>query len=65
VVVDAIDDKAVNFYRKYGFTVMPTSLEQIRLLCRLKDIREDLGDLLQSQNGGRGEDGMRKRGEDS
>jgi GNAT superfamily N-acetyltransferase len=49
VVVDAIDEKAVNFYRKYGFTVMPTSLGQIRLLRRLKDIREDLGDLLQSQ----------------
>jgi GNAT superfamily N-acetyltransferase len=42
VVVDAIDDKAAGFYHRFGFTAMPGSPEQRRLLRRLKDIRADL-----------------------
>jgi GNAT superfamily N-acetyltransferase len=44
VVVDAIDEKAERFYHTYGFTAMPQDPRQRRLLRRLKDIREDLGD---------------------
>lgn len=41
VVVDAIDESAVSFYEKYGFTRIPTTVP-VRLLRRLKSIAADL-----------------------
>lgn len=41
VVVDAIDDEAVNFYERYGFVAAPGHPR--RLYRRMKDIRASLG----------------------
>lgn len=41
VVVDAIDENAVGFYDKYGFTRIPDTVP-VRLLRRLKSIAADL-----------------------
>jgi GNAT superfamily N-acetyltransferase len=41
VVVDALDENAVGFYEKYGFTPVPDT-EPVRLLRRLKSIAADL-----------------------
>jgi GNAT superfamily N-acetyltransferase len=40
VVVDAIDDNAVNFYAHYGFKLIP---ESRRLVRKISDIAQDLG----------------------
>jgi GNAT superfamily N-acetyltransferase len=42
VVVDAINDNAAAFYRRYGFTEVPSTGAPTRLLRRLKDIAADL-----------------------
>jgi predicted N-acetyltransferase YhbS len=40
VIVDAIDDQAVAFYRRHGFTAAPE--QELRLYRRTKDIRASL-----------------------
>jgi GNAT superfamily N-acetyltransferase len=42
VVVDAIDDQAVRFYRRHGFVAAPEHPR--RLYRRMKDVRTSLGD---------------------
>ena len=42
VVVDAINDGAAAFYRRYNFSDIPTAAPPARLLRRLRDIAADL-----------------------
>jgi ribosomal protein S18 acetylase RimI-like enzyme len=44
VVVDAINEAAAAFYRRYGFSDIPTPAPPTRLLRRLRDIAADLDD---------------------
>jgi hypothetical protein len=42
VVVDAIDDRAAAFYRKWGFVDLPDN--PLRLYRKVSDIRRSLSD---------------------
>jgi GNAT superfamily N-acetyltransferase len=44
VVVDAINEAAATFYRRYGFVDIPTPAPPTRLLRRLRDISADLSE---------------------
>jgi len=40
VVVDPIDEKAQNFYSKYGFILLPTSGKMLLSMKTIKDLKD-------------------------